>query len=47
VLTIKAIGHSSLRGTIHYYHWLPEHLRALVDDPDLTAGRVGSIRAAR
>jgi integrase len=36
VLVMKAMGHSRLETTMHYYKYLPEHLRALVE-PTISA----------
>jgi integrase len=37
VLVMKAMGHSRLETTMHYYKYLPEHLRALVEPTALPA----------
>lgn len=46
MLVMKAMGHSDLRITMHYYHYVPEHLRALVDEPLQAAGQMQDIAGA-
>ncbi|MGD0483800.1 MAG: site-specific integrase [Gemmatimonadales bacterium] len=46
VLVMKAMGHSDLRVTMSYYSFVPEHLRALVDEPGQAVGQMQDIAGA-